>query len=410
VKALQVERSLPRFAAARVAGALAPGRGARVGPLRLADIDAPALPGPGWQRVRPRLAGICGSDLATVDGHASPWFEPVVSFPFVPGHEVVGDLDDGRRVVIEPVLGCATRGIDPPCPACAEGDLSRCRNIAFGHLQPGLQTGYCCDTGGGWSLALVAHDSQLHAVPDPMSDEAAVMVEPAACALRGALKAEAGRGGTVVVVGAGTLGLCAVAALHRHVAPSRLLVGAKHPEQRRLARELGATDVVAPSTLARSVRRATGSLALGRSGDDASPPAHPGGTTPVMQLTGGADVVVDCVGSAASLTQALGIVRPGGRIVMVGMPGSLTVDLTPLWQREVELVGTYAYGFEPGPGRRSFDLAFELVAEAGLDRLVSATYPLARHVAALAHAAEAGSRGAVKIAFDLRNEKERDRL
>jgi NADPH:quinone reductase-like Zn-dependent oxidoreductase len=116
------------------------------------------------------------------------------------------------------------------------------------------------------------------------------------------------------------------------------------------------------------------------------------------------------VGSAASLTQALGIVRPGGRIVMVGMPGSLTVDLTPLWQREVELVGTYAYGFEPGPGRRSFDLAFELVAEAGLDRLVSATYPLARHVAALAHAAEAGSRGAVKIAFDLRNEKERDRL
>ncbi len=354
MKALQVERSLPRFAAARAAGALAPGRGARVGPLRLADVDPPAPPGPGWQRVRPRLAGICGSDLATVDGRASPWFEPVVSFPFVPGHEVVGDLDDGRRVVLEPVLGCATRAIDPPCPACAQGDLSRCANIAFGRLAPGLQTGYCCDTGGGWSLALVAHDSQLHPVPDAMSDEAAVMVEPAACALRGALKAGAGRDGVVVVIGAGTLGLCAAAAVARWVRPARLLVGAKHPEQRRLAGELGATDVVAPSSLPRAVRRATGSQVLGRSGADASPPARPDGSSPMMQLTGGADVVVDCVGNATSLAQALAVVRPGGRIVMVGMPGSLTVDLTPLWQREVELVGAYAYGFEPGPGRRTF--------------------------------------------------------
>ncbi len=410
MKALQVERSLPRFAAARAASALAPGRGARVGPLRLAEIDPPAPPGPGWQRVRPRLAGICGSDLATVDGKASPWFEPVVSFPFVPGHEVVGELDDGRRVVLEPVLGCTTRAIDPPCPACAQGDLSRCRNIAFGCLEPGLQTGYCSVTGGGWSLALVAHDSQLHTVPEAMSDEAAVMVEPAACALRGALKAQAGREGVVVVIGAGTLGLCAVAALHRWVAPARLLVGAKHPQQHRLAGELGATDVVAPSSLPRAVRRATGSLAFGQSGDDSSPPARAGGSSPMMQLTGGADVVVDCVGSATSLAQALAIVRPGGRIVMVGMPGPLTVDLTPLWQREVELVGAYAYGFEPGPGRRTFDLAFELVADAGLDRLVSATYPLHRHVAALAHAAEAGGRGAVKIAFDLRRERERDRI
>ena len=50
-------------------------------------------------RVRPRLAGICGSDLATIDGHSSRYFEPIVSFPFTPGHEVVGELDDGSRVV-----------------------------------------------------------------------------------------------------------------------------------------------------------------------------------------------------------------------------------------------------------------------------------------------------------------------
>ncbi|MDQ4097557.1 MAG: alcohol dehydrogenase catalytic domain-containing protein, partial [Actinomycetota bacterium] len=99
-----------------MAGAIAPALGARVGPLTLTEVDEPALPGPGWVRVRPRLSGICGSDLATVDGRSSRYFEPVVSFPFVPGHEVVGEVSGGagtRRVVLEPVLGCAVRGIDP---------------------------------------------------------------------------------------------------------------------------------------------------------------------------------------------------------------------------------------------------------------------------------------------------------
>ncbi len=406
MKALRVERSLPRFAAARVAGALAPGGGARVGPLRLVDVDPPAPPGPEWQRVRPRLAGICGSDLATVDGKASPWFEPIVSFPFVPGHEVVGDLDDGTRAVIEPVLGCAARGIDPPCPGCAADDVGRCRNIAFGHLEPGLQTGYCADTGGGWSIALMAHPSQLHRVPDGMSDEAAVMVEPTACAVRGALKCAGGAGGVIAVVGAGTLGLCTLAALRRWVGPDQLLVGAKHPQQCRLATELGATTVVKPAGLTRAVRRATGSMAL--PGGGPGPRSRTDGEP--EQLLGGADVVVDCVGSEASLAQALAVVRPGGRIVMVGMPGSVTVDLTPLWQREVELIGAYAYGREPQLDRRTFDLAFELVAEARLERLVSATYPLHRYRDALSHAAESGRRGAVKVAFDLRNEKDRERL
>ena len=49
------------------------------------------------------LSGICGSDLATVDGKSSRDFEPLVSFPFVPGHEVFGELEDGTRVVLEPV-------------------------------------------------------------------------------------------------------------------------------------------------------------------------------------------------------------------------------------------------------------------------------------------------------------------
>ena len=386
MRALVYERSLPRFAAAKVVGALAPGRGATVGPLRLADVDPPELPGPGWVRVRPRLAGICGSDLATVDGKTSRYFEPLVSFPFTPGHEVVGELDDGSRVVLEPVLACGARGIDPPCPQCAAGRTQRCERQSFGALEPGLQTGYCADTGGGWGAWLVAHESQLHRVPDDLSDEAAVLVEPAACAVHAARSVPGG--GAVAVVGAGTLGLCTVAALASSPRrPELLLATAKHPEQRALARSLGADVVVAPGELARAVRRATGSLRAG------------------AQLTGGLPAVVDCVGSEDSVSSSLEVVAPGGTVVLLGMPGRVSLDLTPLWHREVRLVGSYAYGEEDGG--RTFDLAFDLVRTAGLERLLSATYPLDRYEEALAHAAEAGRRGAVKIAFDLRGERRR---
>ena len=397
MKALRFERSVPKFALARITSARKPGSGAGVGPL-VFDEDAPEphAPGDGWVRVRPRLAGICGSDLATVDGRSSRYFEPIVSFPFVPGHEVVGNLDDGRRVVIEPVLGCVARGVVPVCPACAAGHLGRCERITFGHLKPGLQSGFCCETGGGWSTAMTAHVSQLHDVPADMTDEDAVMVEPTACAVHAALSAGPLGGTAVAVIGAGTLGLLTVAALAEFNRPDSLIVGAKHPAQRRFATTFGATAVAEPSALARAVRSATHSLAIG---DGA-----------IERLTGGADVVFDCVGSSDTIADALAMVRPGGRVVLVGMPATVKVDLTPLWHREVALVGAYAYGVEPlAAGRRTFDLAFELVRAHALGGLVSATYPLDQYVDAIAHAATAGRRDGVKIAFDLRNEKDHNR-
>lgn len=394
MKALLYERKLARFGAAMAVTAL--GRPAatasRVGPLRVADRAEPALPGPGWHRLAPRLAGICGSDLATITGSSSRWFEPIVSFPFVPGHEVVADDDTGRRVVVEPVLGCAARGISPVCAACASGDLGRCDRITFGGLRPGLQSGFCADTGGGWSTSMVAHGSQLHAVPDDMTDDDAVMVEPAACAIHAALAAGPLDGACVAVIGSGTLGLLTTAAIHRWNRPAALVVAAKHVDQQRLARRFGAGLVVEPVELVRAVRRVTGSLAIG-DGD-------------VERLTGGADVVFDCVGSQASIDSALRITRPGGRIVLVGMAGVTKVDLTPLWHREIALQGAYAYGTEPMlGGRRTFDAAFELAAAESLGMLVSAAYPLHRCDDAIGHAAEAGRRGAVKVVFDLRGER-----
>jgi threonine dehydrogenase-like Zn-dependent dehydrogenase len=394
VKALEFDRKVLRFAAAHVAGSMVPGRGAGVGPLRLTDTDPVPLPGPGWVRIRPRLAGICGSDLATIDGRSSRYFEPIVSFPFVPGHEVVADTDDGSRIVLEPVLGCVARGIDPPCPACTRGDLGNCERLAFGHLEPGLQSGFCADTGGGWSTFMVAHESQLHAVPEDMDDDDAVMVEPTACAVHAALRAGVDDGDVVAVLGAGTLGLLTVAAVRRYTGAGTILAAAKHPVQRALAADLGADTVCEPDELPRLVRRITGSMAYGN------------------QLTGGADGVLDCVGSDTSIQQSLAVVKPRGRVTLVGMPAVVKLNLTTLWHRETAIVGAYAYGTETlasGERRRTFDMAFELVRSARLGRLVSAMYPLADYKAAIEHAASAGRRGAVKVAFDLRQEKERNR-
>jgi threonine dehydrogenase-like Zn-dependent dehydrogenase len=283
------------------------------------------------------------------------------------------------------VLHCAIRGIDPVCDMCAAGRTNLCERVAFGHLEPGLQSGFCEDTGGGWSTSMVAHDLQLHRVPDDMSDEDAVMVEPTACAVHLAHK-HAGDGETVVL-GTGTIGLLVLAAL-RHLVehPGAVIAVAKYPEQKRWAKALGADIVCEPGELASVVRRTTGSL-------------HNG-----AQLTCGADHVIDCVGSSASISQALQVVAPDGTVDLVGMPGNVALDLTGLWHREVAVRGCYAYT------HAEFAQAFDVVRSAGLGRLVSATYTLDRYQDALQHAAEAGRRGAVKIAFDLRNEKERNHM
>ncbi len=394
MKCLHYHRSAPRFAMSRIASTVRPGSGAAYGPLKVEDINDVALPGPDWVRIAPLLAGICGSDLATMEGRSSRWFEPITSFPFVPGHEVVALDANDQRVVLEPALGCVARGISPTCAACAAGHLGRCERITFGSLRAGLQSGFCADTGGGWSTSMVAHPSQLHVVPDALSDRDAVMVEPAACAVHAALSAGSLDGAVVAVIGSGTLGALTVGALKSFNMPTHLIVAAKHPEQVLAVKQLGATSVVSPEEIVRAVRRTVGCLAVGD------------GT--VERLTGGCDVVFDCVGSSDSIGDALRIVRPGGRIVLIGMAGVTTIDLTPLWQREVSLTGAYAYGVEPFlNGRRTFDAAFELAERHQLGQYVSAAYSLDHHTEAISHAANAGRRGAMKIVFDLADPRRR---
>ncbi len=377
-----MHRNATRLGLARALSSVSPRRGALVSPLELVKDPPPKLPADDWVRLRPRLSGICGSDLATVDGHASTYFDPIVSFPFTLGHEIVADVvGENRRVIVIPVLHCAVRGLDPVCEMCASGRINLCEKVAFGHLDAGLQTGFCCSTGGGWSEGLVAHPLQLVDVPADMDDESAVIVEPTACAVHAATFH---RGGTSAIIGAGTVGLLTLAAIQatRDATTPPPLVAARYPHQIALARRAGAVAFQARE-LARRVRAQSSAMVAGD------------------QLTTGVQQVFDCVGTSDSLQEALRVVAPGGEILVVGMPANVSLDLTGLWHREVAIRGCYAYE------RDDFDRAIELVRAAELGNLVSAHYRLDDYADAIAHASAAGSRGAVKVVFDMRPEKDR---
>lgn len=403
--ALELFRSIPRYAAARTLGSRMPGL--LVGPMapvRLVTRDEPSVRHDGWVRVRPLLSGICGSDLGVVTGSTSLYFSALVSMPFVPGHEVVGELLDdatdhsgaplprGTRVVIDPVLACAARGL-APCPSCASGRTNLCDHVTVGHVSPGLQTGFCRDTGGGWGEQLVVHSSQLHAVPDDLSDERAVLIEPIACAVQLARRAQVPSGGSVLVSGAGAVGLFATLALRELTDAGRITVIAKHGRQADLARSFGATDVASPDEAMRAVRRATRALRV-------APAPLPGPAARIVggageMLLGGVDVAVDAVGSTGSLDTVLRSTRAGGRVVLSGMPAS--ADLSPAWFRELEVAGTYASSGD------AFEVAMGLARLAPLDGVVGGRYPLHRWREALDHAHSAGRLGTVKVCFDVRS-------
>ena len=370
----------------------------RFSPLQLEEIGEPGLPTQEWVRIKPLLSGICGSDLGTLSAENSTYFSPIISPPFVMGHEIFGEVAEdnsgfaaGERVVVEPALGCEVRGIDPQCPYCASGRYALCLNVAKGDISPGIQTGFCQDTGGGWSRGtLVAHPSQLHRVPDAVPDEAAVAVEPLACAVHAAL--EAAPADTSLVIGAGSVGLFTVAALRHLTGAGRIICVAKHARQREEALRLGADEVVHPKETYTTLPKMLGTEAY-----------KPELGKPVVM--GGADRVYECVGSPGTMEDAVRLTKPGGEATLVGMPGAKSsLDLTALWYKEIRLSGSYAYGAEKHEGERtsSFALALRLAPAIGLEEMVGPRFPLEKYREAVAAARAAGSAGHVKVVFDLR--------
>ena len=400
MRALVYRKSVPRYLLMRAGAKRIKNLDtSRLSPLQLEEIPEPKLPTPEWVRVMPRLSGICGSDLSTLSAQSSPYFSPITSPPFVMGHEVVGEVAEdgngfrtGERVVVEPALGCAARGIEPHCSMCAAGRHALCVNVTKGDVSLGIQTGFCHDTGGGWSEGtMVAHRTQLRRVPDDISDEAAVAVEPLACAIHAALSARPGPDETTVVLGAGSVGLFVVGALRRLTDAGRILCVAKHERQRNEALRLGADEVVSPKEIYTKLPDLLGASVH-----------RPELGKPVV--LGGADRVFECIGSPATMEDAIRLSRPGGDVTLVGMPGARsTLDLTPLWHGEISLAGVYAYGSEEYEGGEttSFDLALRLANPLKLEALVGPRFRLSEYREAIAAARSAGRDGNVKVVFEL---------
>src|ERR687883_632387 len=399
--ALRYKKSIPRYLFMRAGAKRLKGLDtSRLSPLQLEEIPEPALPTPDWVRVRPLLSGICGSDLGTLSAESSPYFSPITSPPFVMGHEIVGIVAEdnsgfstGERVVVEPALGCTTRGIEPPCAYCASGRYALCVNVAKGDISPGIQTGFCGDTGGGWSEGtLVAHPSQLHQVPEDVPDEAAVAIEPLACAVHAALKVDPGPHETALVIGAGSVGLFVVAALKQLTNAGLIICVAKHERQKKEALRLGADEVVHPKELYEKLPALLGTERY-----------EPELGKPVVM--GGADKVFECVGAPGTIEDAVRLCAPGGEVACVGMPGARScLDLTALWHKEVGLAGAYAYGVEEYRGERvkSFELALRIAPEIKVESLVGPHFRLREYREAIATARSSGRDGHVKVVFDLR--------
>ena len=406
MKAIQYTKSIPRYLVMRHLGKRWRNLYTSfVSCVHLVDIPEPQLPTPEWVKVRTRLSSICGSDLAIITAKGSPYFSPFTSTPFVLGHEIVGEIAEtgaavegfpvGARVVIEPALSCQVRGITPPCHQCRNQRLANCENITKGDISAGVQTGYCHDTGGGWSEYVLAHQSQLHLVPDDILDETAVLLEPFACALHGVLKTEFNETDEICVIGGGTIGLLTVAALRGLGHRNRILIFAKYPHQQQLALELGADEVLSPN----SGRYAAFCELTGATSHQPE--------LGQQVLIGGVDVTFDCIGSSVTIDDALRFTRAGGEVILVGMPGiPKNVDWTSIWYKQLNVKGAYTYGLETHNGEQvhTFTLGMRLLQKIGpgLRPLVSKPFPLRDYKRAIQTALNTGKTATVKTAFDLR--------
>jgi threonine dehydrogenase-like Zn-dependent dehydrogenase len=185
------------------------------------------------------------------------------------------------------------------------------------------------------------------------------------------------------------VGMLTLIAVKAFTGADHVVVAAKHQKQRAAASMAGADDVVRPEHAVKAVRRSDHAVKL----------------TPERGmdfLLGGVDVALECTGSASALDLALRTTKAGGRVVLSGIPSGGT-DLTPVWFRELELVGAYTSGVEDlgnGVTRPTFELAIELASNLPiLEQLVGTSYPLDRWRDAIDHAMAAGRLGTFKVAF-----------
>ena len=414
MKAVEFNVTIPGYVLARslgrVSGAFIYGRPSK---LRLTDRTAPSIPGEDWVRIEVILCGICGSDLGNISYRSSPAMEPFGSFPAVLGHEILGRVAEvgsgvthvrvGDRVVVDPMLHCEARGwgAEAWCSSCVVGRHATCEQAgesgpAGGHsggLAPGSTIGYHRDLPGGWGEQMIAHRRQVFPVPEGIPDRVAVLAEPLAIGVHGVLGSRAPRArGPVLVIGSGAIAFGTVWALRALGYAGRVVAQVKRPHEVAFARSLGADETIAPGDEARQALIDTGAQAyIPVVGDE-------------VYAGGGFEAVFDCVGSRASISQALRYTSPRGRVVVLGCAGQLRkLDLTFLWAHELRIEGYVGYGTERWDGRRlhTFEIVLErMAADPGaLADLVTHVFPLRQYRDALRAAYDHRRSEAIKVAL-----------
>ncbi|MEY2451886.1 MAG: hypothetical protein QOD92_1460 [Acidimicrobiaceae bacterium] len=386
-------------------------RGLARTPMRLEDMADPVFLRPDWVVTKPRLTGICGSDSKQVFmdwGDVQSADNPMKAFfslPQVLGHEVVADVvalgpeaegfDIGDRVVLNPWLSCAPRGVSPLCPACVAGDLSLCASFGVGPIAPGIHTGTSKDASGGYAELMPAHHSMLFKVPESIPDEVAVFADPFAVSLHAVTRHAPPAGGKVMVYGAGALGTCTTAILRSLYPDVDVLVVARFGAQAELARTLGAT-VIAHEPAIQVIEEAAAWSGGVLQPADGMPMAYPGAI----------DVVYDTVGKRETFEVGSRVARARGTIVKAGVHGPTFWEDTPLYFKELSFVGSNAFGVEEVGGVRKHGIAHYLdLAAAGridLTGLLTHTFRLDEWREAFTALATQDRSGAIKVAFDFR--------
>jgi threonine dehydrogenase-like Zn-dependent dehydrogenase len=381
-------------------------------PMRLMDVDDPGFLRPDWVVTRPRLTGICGSDSKQVFmdwgdvGSPDNPMKGFFSLPQVLGHEVVADvvalgpdaegLEIGDRVVLNPWLSCGPRGVDPVCDACARGDYSLCASFGVGPIAPGIHTGTSSDASGGYAELMPAHDSMLHRVPDDVADELAVFADPFAVMLHAVTRHPPPAAGRVMVYGAGALGTCATAMLRALYPDVEVLVVARFDAQADLARRLGATVIPHEPALAVIEQAAEWSGGVLQA-SDGLPMAYPGAI----------DVVYDTVGKRETFEVGTRVLRARGTLVKAGVHGPTFWEDTPLYFKEISMVGSNAFGVEEVDGVRRHGIAHYLelasLGRVDLTGMLTHTFRLDDWRDAFTALATQDASGAIKVAFDFRD-------
>jgi L-iditol 2-dehydrogenase len=382
--------------------------------LRCVEIDAPKLPGDDWVLVETLLGGICGTDLSLIAQGQPPnsILQGFSSMPIGLGHENVAvvrqvgpDVDEswiGRRVCVEPTLGCKARGIEPECRSCRDGRFGVCEHFcgdAPGEysLPAGTSIGYNARTGGSCGEFFVAHESQLVPVPDGLSDEQAVLTDPIACGLHAVLRADLTGAEKVLVYGSGVMGLGIIASLRAAGFKGRIDALDRHEYLGDSARQLGADEFfrLGPKKDERFeaiAERTGGTVQRVRFGN--------------LMLSGGYDIVFDCVGSASAIGESLKWTRADGQLLFVGTGHGGGIDLTPIWFTELRIKGVYGRGIETLGDKTAttYELVHDLMLAGKLDvvQMLTHKFTLDEYKKAFSTAAGKADHGAIKVAFDFR--------